>query len=102
MVPGVAMGRVHLKFRETSVLSDRVLEAEDIPQELELFQEAVRQAKTELLTDRTQVAKTVGELEATIFDTHLAILDDQSLIGKISHQISNDRRPVEVVNLGHC
>ena len=66
VVPGVAMGRVHLKFRETSVLSDRVLEAEDIPQELELFQEAVRQAKTELLTDRTQVAKTVGELEATI------------------------------------
>ena len=97
VVPGVAMGRVHLKFRDTAVLSDRILKPEEVPRELELFEEAVRQAKTELLTDREQVAQTVGELEATIFDTHLAILDDRSLIGKIHHQISNDCKPVEVV-----
>jgi phosphoenolpyruvate-protein phosphotransferase len=97
VVPGVAMGRVHLKFRDTTVLSDRRIEAADVPRELELLQEALRQAKTELLTDREQVAKKFCELEATIFDTHLAILDDKSLIGKIQHQISQDKKPVEVV-----
>ena len=71
--------------------------ATDVPRELELLEEALRQAKTELLTDREQVAQTISELEATIFDTHLAILDDKSLIGKIQHQISQDKKPVEVV-----
>ena len=97
VVTGVAMGRVHLKFRQTQVLSDRTLQPEEVANEIELFREAVRVCKERLLTDRAKVKTDIGELEATIFDTHLAILEDRGLIDKIQHQVSHDFKPVEVV-----
>jgi len=97
VVPGIAMGRVHLKFRKTQVLSNRTIQESEVATELEHLNEAVRLSKEQLLVARQKVAQEVGELEATIFDTHIAILEDRSFIGKVKDAVQRDHKPVEVV-----
>ena len=97
VVPGIAIGTVRLKFRQTQVMSDRMVSEADVPREFERLTEAVRQSKEHLLGDRAKVAAEIGELEAMIFDAHLAILEDQGFLKKIRNQVQKDHKPVEVV-----
>ena len=97
MVPGIAIGTVRLKFRQTQVLSDRVLSEDEIPREFERLNEAIRLSKEQLLGDRAKVASEIGEVEAMIFDAHLAILEDPGFLKKVRQQVTKDFKPVEVV-----
>ncbi len=97
VAPGIAIGKVHLKFRKTHVLSDRTIEAHEVETELERLQEAMRISKEQLMVSRAKVAKDIGEIEAMIFDAHIAIIEDRALQGKIRDEIQNSLRPVEVV-----
>ncbi len=97
VVPGIALGTVRLKFRQTQVLSDRTIEADEVDREYDRLAEAVRQSKAQLLEARAKVQKEIGELEAMIFDAHLAILEDQTFLRKVRTQIASERKPVEVV-----
>ena len=51
----------------------------------------------QLLEERAKVQEQVGEVEAMIFDAHLAILEDHKLLGKIREQVAKELKPVEVV-----
>lgn len=97
VVPGVAMGPVRLKFRQTQVLSDQSITFKDVEREYERLNEAVRQSKEQLLEARAKVQREIGELEAMIFDAHLAILEDQGFLKKIRAQVQTLLKPVEVV-----
>ncbi len=97
VVPGIAIGKVRIKFRQTQVLSDRTVTTEEVPREHSRLLEAVRMSKEHLLSDRAKVAAEVGELEAMIFDAHLAILEDKRFLDKIRAQVMQERKPVEVV-----
>jgi phosphotransferase system enzyme I (PtsI) len=97
VVPGIAMGTVRLKFRQTQVLSDRTITHKEVEREHERLIEAVRLSKTQLLEARAKVQKEIGELEAMIFDAHLAILEDQNFLKKIRAQVERDHKPVEVI-----
>jgi phosphoenolpyruvate-protein phosphotransferase len=97
VVPGIAMGVVRLKFRQTQVLSDRTITQKEVLRESERLTEAVRLSKTQLLELRAKVQREIGELEAVIFDAHLAILEDQGFLRKIHAQVQHDLKPVEVV-----
>lgn len=94
---GIAIGDVHMKFRKTHVLSDRTITAGEVAVELERLQEALRISKEQLMLSRAKVAREIGEVEATIFDAHIALLEDRSLLGKIREEIETSLRPVEVV-----
>jgi phosphoenolpyruvate-protein phosphotransferase len=97
VVPGVAIGPVRLKFRQTQVMSDRTLAESEVPREHERLAEAMRRAKERLLADRARVQKEIGEVEAMIFDAHIAILEDQGFLKKVRAQVAKDLKPVEVV-----
>jgi phosphotransferase system enzyme I (PtsI) len=97
VVPGVAIGPARLKFRQTQVLSDRTIEAAEVAREYDRLGEAVRRSKEQLLADRAKVQHEIGEVEAMIFDAHIAILEDQGFLKKIKLQIQKELKPVEVV-----
>ncbi|MBA3697412.1 MAG: phosphoenolpyruvate--protein phosphotransferase [Planctomycetes bacterium] len=97
VVPGIAMGPVRLKFRQTQVLSDHNITFKEVEREYERLNEAVRLSKEQLLEARAKVQKEIGELEAMIFDAHLAILEDQGFLKKIRAQVQALLKPVEVV-----
>jgi phosphotransferase system enzyme I (PtsI) len=97
VVPGIAMGSVRLKFRQTQVLSDQTITFKEVEREHERLNEAVRQSKEQLLQARAKVQREIGELEAMIFDAHLAILEDQTFLKRIRAQVQTMLKPVEVV-----
>src|SRR5262245_58261170 len=97
VVPGIAMGRVALKFRQTQILSDRTITRAEVEREHERLTEAVRLSKAQLLEARAKVAAEIGELEATIFDAHIMLLEDKSLLKKVRQQVELELKPVEVV-----
>jgi phosphotransferase system enzyme I (PtsI) len=97
VVPGIAMGPVRLKFRRTQVLSDHHITPKEVDREWQRLGEAVRQSKEQLLEARAKVQREIGELEAMIFDAHLAILEDQSFLKKIRAQVERDLKPIDVV-----
>ncbi|MCS6970675.1 MAG: phosphoenolpyruvate--protein phosphotransferase [Planctomycetota bacterium] len=97
VVPGVAIGVARIKFRRTQLLSDRRIEPHEVPREIERFNEAVRLSKEQLLESRVKVAAEIGEVEAMIFDAHIAILDDKGFINKVRAVLARDLRPIEVV-----
>jgi phosphotransferase system enzyme I (PtsI) len=97
VVPGIAMGSVRLKFRQTQVLSDQTITFKEVEREYERLNEAVRLSKEQLLEARGKVQREIGELEAMIFDAHLAILEDQGFLKKIRTQVQTMLKPVEVV-----
>ncbi|MBN8524395.1 MAG: phosphoenolpyruvate--protein phosphotransferase [Planctomycetes bacterium] len=97
VVAGIAIGHARIKFRRTQVLSDRPIAADDVVKEEERLAEAVRLSKVQLLESRAKVAAEVGEVEAMIFDAHLAILEDQTFLRKVRNQVAKELRPVEVV-----
>ena len=97
VVPGIAIGHARIKFRRTQVLADRVIEASAVVKEEERLAEAVRLSKVQLLESRAKVAAEIGEVEAMIFDAHLAILEDQAFLRKVRNQVAKELKPVEVV-----
>jgi phosphoenolpyruvate-protein phosphotransferase (PTS system enzyme I) len=97
VVAGIAIGHARIKFRRTQVLADRPIAPEDVVKEEERLAEAVRLSKVQLLESRAKVAAEVGEVEAMIFDAHLAILEDQAFLRKVRNQVAKELRPVEVV-----
>lgn len=97
VVPGVAIGPVRLKFRQTQVMSDRTIAEVEVAREQERLAEAVRRSKEQLLADRARVQREIGEVEAMIFDAHIAILEDQGFLKKVRAQVAKDLKPVEVV-----
>lgn len=97
VVAGIAIGPARVKFRRTQVLADTPIEPEDVVKEEQRLAEAVRLSKAQLLESRAKVAKDIGEVEAMIFDAHIAILEDQSFLRKVRNQIAKELKQAEVV-----
>ncbi|NRA40396.1 MAG: phosphoenolpyruvate--protein phosphotransferase [Planctomycetes bacterium] len=86
-----------LKYFADKTAFLRNIKAEDVENEFECLQEAMRISKEQLMLSRSKVAQEIGEVEATIFDAHIAILEDRALIGKIRDQVQQLLKPAEVV-----
>lgn len=97
VVPGIAIGVARIKFRRTHLLSDRRLDPSEVPREIERFNEAVRLSKEQLLESRAKVAAEIGEVEAMIFDAHIAILEDKGFINRVRSVLTRDLKPIEAV-----
>jgi phosphotransferase system enzyme I (PtsI) len=97
VVPGIALGTVRLKFRRTQVMSDRTLTKADAVRDLTRLDQAVKRSKAQLLEDKAKIQAEIGDLEATIFDAHLMILEDKNLLGTIRTKVESELHPVEVV-----
>ncbi len=81
--PGIVIGPVHLLLWEVPDVPQRIIPDEAIPREIEIFHDALEQAKQRLLRVRHRAEKHAGEEEAAIFEVQIAILSDQELTGSV-------------------
>ncbi len=86
--PGVVVG---IAYRVDSVFGSgepqRLDDPAQIPAEIECFKRAVALAVVELEAIVTKVAQQLGSAEAGIFQSHLQIVNDQSLLAKVHELI---------------
>ena len=94
--PGVAMGRVLVLHREDffSVPEARI-QMSDIPNEIARFEEALTKTRAELLSIRRKISDEIGHEHSDIFNAHLLILEDRTLIEDVIHKIKEEKTVVE-------
>ena len=89
--PGVCHGRVVVLGDAARHVLRREVPPEAVPGELARLQSALAQTRRDLLEIQGQVARAVGQSEASIFDAHLLVLEDEMLLGEVRRRIQSDR-----------
>lgn len=88
---GAGMGNavVHQEVERSSLVRRETIKKDQITAEISQFQENVEKAFGELEVLKQHALETVGEEEAEIFEAHIMMLEDPTLIGSIKDMIEN-------------
>ncbi|MCP5536623.1 MAG: phosphoenolpyruvate--protein phosphotransferase [Akkermansiaceae bacterium] len=87
--PGIAFGPVHVVARGFNAPEVYEIKPEQIPAEKERFKQALEVTKIELDALRHHIENLSGEDDGKIFDAHLMVLEDHTLINKVDKAIEN-------------
>ncbi len=79
--PGVAIGRASVFISEDYFnVPSRAIIAEQVPREIARFEDALTQTRAEILGIRKKISSQIGRENSDIFNAHLMILEDRTLI----------------------
>lgn len=95
--PGIAIGRCFIMDKREFVVPPRSIMAEEIPIEIARFEEALNRTKSEIRDIQNKFRKDMDSNHASIFDAHLLVLEDQSLISDVVRGIEEDKMSAEYV-----
>ena len=88
--PGVVIGRALVLEKSLHRVPFLILAEDEIPIELAKFNTAIEGAISQVTQDRNQVAATLGEGPAKIFEFHLGLLSDPTLVDPIRERIEGE------------
>ncbi len=87
--PGIAIGQVLLLYADEHIVRKRRIRPEDVTTEISRFEAALLKTRQQILTIRTQMANSIGEAGASIFDAHILSLEDSTLIESVKEQVES-------------
>src|SRR5471030_461447 len=87
--PGIAIGPLLLLYADEHIIRKRRIRPEDVPGEIARFEAALLKTRQQIQTIRNQLATSIGEAEASIFDAHILSLEDSSLIESVKEQVQS-------------
>lgn len=93
---GIAIGKAFVLPHWEWELPDQKLDVGDLAKEFDRLYEGVRRSKTEINQMKTELDETVGSQESSIFDAHLAILEDPVFMNEIQGIIQRQYKVAEV------
>ena len=90
--PGVAIGRAYVMHSEDSFnLPAHAIAEEDVSREIARFEDALTRTRAEILGIRKKISHQIGRESSDIFNAHLMILEDRTLIEDVIAQIKERR-----------
>lgn len=95
--PGVAIGEIFLLNSEDINISKRRISKRDLASEIARFESALLNTREEILNIQKNISKEMGEEHAEIFNAHLLVLEDRSLIEEIISRLKKERLAVEYI-----
>jgi len=95
--PGVAVGEVVLFAHEGVSVTERVLDEQDIPLEIDRFEEALVKTRQQISEIQSKVTSMLGEEHARIFDAHLLVVDDRYFIEEVLRDLRKQKKNVESI-----
>jgi phosphotransferase system enzyme I (PtsI) len=87
--PGIAIGPLLLLYADEHIIRKRRIRPEDVPGEIARFEAALLKTRQQIQTIRNQLASSIGEADASIFDAHILLLEDTSLIESVKEQLQS-------------
>ena len=93
--PGIVTGKVFLYGHDEISVTYRSLQPEEIPSEIARLEQALMVTRQQLQEIQKKIVHDLGEVDAAVFDAHLLVLDDPSLIDEVVRRIQQDRQNVE-------
>ncbi len=97
VTPGVAHGPAFLMTTEDLRIVERTIADEEIPREIARFEEALIETRRQLRDIQERVEKAMDAERASIFDAHLLVVDDRSLVEEVIRGLHATHRNVEAV-----
>ncbi len=93
---GIAIGKAFVLPHWEWELPDQKIDVADLAKEFDRLYEGIRRSKTEISQMKTELDEAVGAQEASIFDAHLAILEDPVFMNEIQGIIQRQYKVAEV------
>ena len=82
----------------TSMTSRKyTIKSAQIPDEIGRFEAALIQTRMQILEMQQRIAESIGAKDAGIFDAHLLVVEDRTLIDEVLRKLDKDRCNVEWV-----
>ena len=85
--PGIAIGPLVLLYADEHIIRKRRIRPEDVPGEISRFEAALLKTRQQIQGIRNELAGSIGEEDASIFDAHILLLEDTSLIESVKEQL---------------
>ena len=95
VAPGIARGPAVIYWVEEEEIPYRKISEAALPDEIARFEAALIATRAELLEMQQKIAEAIGTSDASIFDAHLLVVEDRTLIDEVLRSVESDRHNVE-------
>lgn len=92
---GVCQAKIIVLRKPDAKIPERSLSKEDIPAEIQRFEAALTQTRTDIREVQAKVSEAMGAQDAGIFEAHLMVLEDRTLIDGTVSIVEQDKINVE-------
>jgi phosphotransferase system enzyme I (PtsI) len=93
--PGIAHGVIHVVRDDLDDVVRYPIEPSQIGNEIARFESALVQTRVQILEMQQQIAEAIGAKDAAIFDAHLLVVEDRTLIDEVLRRLETERCNVE-------
>lgn len=94
---GICHGKALLYWQEAEQIPVHKITEADLPNEISKFEAALIATRAELLEIQQKIASAIGSKDASIFDAHLLVVEDRTLIDEILRNLERDLKNIEHV-----
>src|ERR1700720_1777207 len=95
--PGLARGVIHVVRDDLEDVVRYHIEPSQIGNEIARFEAALVQTRVQILEMQQKIAEAIGAKDAAIFDAHLLVVEDRTLIHEVLRRLEAERCNVEWV-----
>ena len=95
--PGIAHGLVHVVRDDLDDVVRYHIEPSQIANEIARFETALVQTRVQILEMQQKIAEAIGAQDAAIFDAHLLVVEDRTLIDEVLRRLESEHCNVEWV-----
>ena len=95
--PGIARGKIHVVRDELDDVPRYRIAPSQIADEIGRFEAALIQTRMQILKMQQRIAESIGTKDAAIFDAHLLVVEDRTLIDEVLRKLETDLWNVEWV-----
>ena len=92
---GVCQAKIIVLRKPDAKIPERSLSKEDIPAEIQRFEAALTQTRTDIREVQAKVSEAMGAQDAGIFEAHPMVLEDRTLIDGTVSIVEQDKINVE-------
>jgi phosphotransferase system enzyme I (PtsI) len=94
---GIARFPALVHYNEEEEVPHREIREDEFPQQIARFESALIATRVELLEIQQRIAAAIGSQDASIFDAHLLVVEDRTLIDEVLRGLDRDHMNVEYV-----
>lgn len=95
--PGIARGTIFVHRPEDEEPPVRQISESDFPAEIARFEAALMATRAQILEMQQRIAEAIGSKDAGIFDAHLLVVEDRTLIDEVLRTLTREKTNIEHV-----
>ena len=95
--PGIARGVIHVVRDDLDDIARYKIDKSQVANEIGRFETALIQTRAQILEMQQKIAEAIGAKDAGIFDAHLLVVEDRTLIDEVLRKLETDLCNVEFV-----